>query len=830
MKGRTSRIWAAIVALTLALNALLPSSSVVAANGHDNPGTQITNNATATYKDAGGNTYSTTSNTVTTTVQNAPTMTDTAGTGTQYAPGSSIVDTYTLANTGNANGTFHLDTTGAGYTAGVLFGGGDSGSATLGGGPTSSSGCGTGAAEFALTIGGTTTYCDNVTDLNTFLAAHAVTAGSSATLNVYYSISNSATTGQTVTSSISPNLSYAAAGSAPAETTSDVPATETNTVVADARLDLQKTSSQNATTGDITYTILAHDGGAKDAKDLASVKALLGASVAGLFISDRVPEFGGSPLKLSNSGAVSITNGGTTYGFPTNAVADLYYTTDTTGATGWTKAAGNLSTTGNVAYIGVFIHGGTSCSSGAGWDLCADATHPSTPGNVPNPALSFSFVVQQPSGAGSANAGAVTNLANGVIGDNQTTEHILGPGIPSGTADSGSSTPLTTSGQGINNTTLTSTGGASNQVSNQALSAYSVLNGPFGNAGSNGSFDGDTANDPQNTSNDFTAWPFGPDAVVNTSTTPGTPTTTTTTAASATLCIPHTLQNTGNKNDQYNIAVSVPADGYPIPKTNAQGGSATTGWTVGVYSDSACTSPLGGAADSTTTSTASNVALTSGSSLSYYTKYIAPSGLPYFQRFDTTITATSVGDATKFNTTHDELYSSFVALTKSQTIPSNGCPAGVSPSYAAGTACPGGQIAYSVDYRNLVLGLTDTAASFTEVSTQAGSLLVTDDGSQSTSATTTTVPNWATFATMTAAPSDTNSAAAARATQPTFTFYTGVPASATGSSTFATTDSKFSAVIGGASFVLVPKNYPGVTLPTATQDWQGSLGFTIQVN
>ncbi len=825
------RMAALTAAFALVLEPLSNPALVNAANGHDDPGTQITNNATATYKDASSNTYSTTSNTVTTTVQNAPTMTTTPAAGSSYSPGASIIDTYTLANNGNAAGNFKLDTAGSGGANGAAFGGGDSASATLGGGPTSTAGCGSGASQFAITIGATTTYCDNVTDLNTFLAlaGNKVTAGTTAALNVYYSVSNAAATGQTLTTTISPNLTYAAVGSAPAETTADVNGTETNNIVADARLDIYKASAQAPITGDITYTISAHNGGAKDAKDLQSVKALLGAAVNGIFVSDRVPQFGGSPLALSNSGTVTVTPNAT-FGHPTGAVDDTYYTTDTTGQTGWTKASGNLPTNGTVAYIGVFIHGGTGCTSGAGFDMCADVTHPTNPGNVnvaSAAAIQFSFVIKQPTGSGSANAGSVKNLANGVVGDNQATEHILGPGIPT-TADGPSSTPLTTAGQGINNTTLTSVGGASNQTSNQALSAFNALNGPLANPGSLGSFDGDLVNNPQNSSNDFTAWPFGTDAVVNTSVTPGTPTTTSTTSGVNTMCVPHTLQNSGNQDDHYNIVVGVPAKGYPIPNTNTAGGSATSGWTVGIYSDNACTTALGGASQSGTTSTASNVGIVvSGASTAYYIKYVAPASLPYFTRYDTVITATSVGDGTKNNTTHDELYASFIALTKTATIPSNGCPAGLTPSILANTVCPGGQITYGVDYRNFVLGVTDVAASFTQLSAQAGTFTITDDGTLA-STSQTTIPNWAYFATMTAAPTDNNSSAVARATQPTFTYYTGKPASGGGSGSFATTDTKFQAVIGGGSFTLVPKNYPSVSLPTATQDWQGTLSFTIQ--
>src|SRR4030081_2085094 len=65
-------------------------------------GTPITNTATATYQDPGGTTYNSQSNTVTTTVQNAPSMTISPPSGTPgnntVSPGQTITDTYTLTN------------------------------------------------------------------------------------------------------------------------------------------------------------------------------------------------------------------------------------------------------------------------------------------------------------------------------------------------------------------------------------------------------------------------------------------------------------------------------------------------------------------------------------------------------------------------------------------------------------------------------------------------------------------------------------------------------------------------------------------------------------
>ncbi len=662
------------IAGSILSNVAIVPLCVSAANGHDDPGTQVTNNASATYQDANNNSYTTTSNTVTTTVQNAPTLTNTAGSAGSYAPAQTVTDTFTLANTGNASGVFQISGTTSPPTAtsDAVIGGSDSASATLGNGAatcTTPAGTQSAACKYAATVGSTTYYFTNLdssTDNNSLdywlkNTNPATAAGSSITVNVFYTLSSGAATPGTVSSTIFATTSYPLAGSAPLELSASQSATQSNTVSADARLDLYKSSVQNGVTGDITYTISVHDGGAFPAKDLLSVKALLGAAAAGILVVDKVPQFGGSALKLSNSGTVTVSINAT-YGYASGAVADTYYTTSANGAGGWVKASGSLPTDGSVTYIAVFLHGGT-CTS-AGFELCVDSGHPTTPGNAnvaSAAAVQFTFVVQQPAGPGSANANAVLNLANGVIGDNQPTEHILGPGIPGGTADSGSSTPLTTAGQGLNNTTLTSVNGASNQIGNQALAQYAPLNGPLGQPGSSGTYDGNAAN---STTDDFTAYPFGlsGDNVVNTATTPGTPATTQTLGAGGqTLCIPSTLKNNGNHDDSFNVTAYAPTP-FAIPTTGGQsyagsfsaGGTQVAGWQVGVYSDSACSAALGGATNGAVSSSASNVAVTSGTSLTYYVKYIIPAGAPYFVRFDSLVHAVSVADNTKTNDTHNE--------------------------------------------------------------------------------------------------------------------------------------------------------------------------------
>ncbi|HUZ48372.1 MAG TPA: hypothetical protein VMW12_01385 [Candidatus Dormibacteraeota bacterium] len=846
MRSTVSRSLVWLAAFSMLSNIVLMP---VAGDTATAPGTQITNSASAIYKDAAGNSYNTLSNIVTTTVQNAPQLTNTAGTGTTYAPGQVVTDTFTLVNTGNASGYFQVSGNASAPTTSsdAVLGGTDATFATLGNNAatcTTPVGSQASPCKYAATVGGTTYYftsLDGSADNNSldyWLQHTNGLTGTTASIVVsaYYTMSTAATTGNNVTSQIYATITQAAAGTAPLETSASQNATETNNINSDARLDLYKSSIVGTPTAtDIQYTISAHNGGAFSAKDLISAKTLVGAGTGGILVTDKIPQFGSVPVPLavSNSGTITVTTNAT-YGFATGASTAIYYTTSTTGSSGWTLASGGkVPTDGSVYYIGIYVSGG-SCGGTSGFELCADTGHATTPGNAnvaAAAALQFQFSVTQPTGPGSGNPGAVTNMANGVIGDNQPTEHILGPGgTLSGTTDSTSTTALTTAGQGINNVTPSTTGtpigGASNQTSDAATTAYNALVGPFGVPASSGSFDGAAT---ASTSNDFTAFPIGQaaDTPQNTSTTPGSPTTAQTSGASQTVCIPNTLENNGNSNDTYSVTVYAPT-AFGIPTTGGQsyagsfsaGGTQVAGWSVGLYSNSTCSTNLGGAIDGSTTSTATGVAVTSGSTTTLYVKYVVPAATKYFYRYDSLIHAVSAGDTTKVNDTHDDLYANFIALTKSQSIVT-GCPAGLTPAIVSGV-CSGGTITYSVDYRNLVLGSTDTNVSFDSTITTAGTLGITDDGTTVTTSSA-TQNNWATFATINAAPVDTTSTSTTRAAT-TYAYYTGIPPVSAGS--FSTGVTKFVGTIGGAGFQLVPKNY---LAPSASQDWQGTLSFAVTV-
>ena len=854
------------------------------------PGTQITNNASATYKDAAGNSYTTTSNTVSTTVQNAPTLSVVPATGSNYAAGQLVTDVFTITNTGNAAGKFQIngnntvDASGQFSSAqNAVLGGNNAAYGTLGGGPTATAGCGTGSSVYAVTISATTTYCDTLANVNTFLNTSSIGVNAAITVSVYYTLASSGETtangSNSITSSIYANVSYAAvtasggiaAANAEVSAVSAV-ATETNNVIAEASVNQYKSQAQCTSgpctpatdnVGDIAYTVAAANGGAEPAKDLTSVKSLLGASWpagggnGGVLLSDKVPQFNGTPLVLSNvTGStyqVSITSN-TANGFATGAKAYFVYSTSSSAAT-WALATGGPQTgsgtttftiptsAGTIYYVGVLIVAGT-CTA-AGYELCPDATS-TTNGNSnvgTAAAVSYTFTVAQSTAPGSGNAGAFKNVADAIWGDNQVTEHILGPGIPSLTNDSGGSGPIVAANQGINYNSATLVGGGSNQTSLHALAAYSVLNGPYDSAESGscgsysatvgcygadaaGSYDGTVAS---SIANDFTALPFGTgagngDNVVNTSTTAGSPTTATTTSGAFTSgCVQHSLYNSGNTDDTFNLAAS----GVTQYAIGSVSGTSATGWTAGLYSNSNCSSST------------SSIAVPSGTVAYYYVKYTATAGQPYFDRFDATITATSAGNGSQNNTTHDELYSGFVALTKSVAVTTSNCPAGALPTYTSGV-CPGGTLTYTVDYRNLVMGTSTTNASFAACLTTIGSVTITEDGTLSAVSQNTT-SNWAYFTTgLQLAPVDSASSGSARTggSASTFTYYTGTPTPGGATSTFPGNVTKFTDVIGGSNFQLGPKGYftSGIagnpTLPvsaSASKDWQGLLTFSLTV-
>jgi hypothetical protein len=779
-----ARAWSA------GLLALLLVGGIAPAFATQTPaGTTITNTATANYTDNNGNAITATSNTVTTIVQNAPSLTNTNSGNQTVAPNAAVTQTYTLTNTGNNAGDFQL-------TAATVSGG----SAAI----VSSNG-------YIVTLpSGSPQTFSTLAAANTYLAANTVASGAAATVQIVYNV-GATTAGTTIAGTLSATLAYVATGSANAATSATATSNETDTVANDARLDVAKSASQNSTTGNITYTLKMNNGGAFTAH---YVQALSNASfgfgsltttgtVGGILIADKIPTYtaGVNPTLVAGSPVVAFTRG--TNGFPSDSseTATVVCSTSTTGASGWSTTCNSSS-----VWIGVLISGGSLSNSVSGGDglLSNPAGSAATGGlgggpNVTAAAVTLSFTITPPSGNGSANAGAITNVANGVFTNNNATPQIVGPG---GTVTDGTGAgPAASTVTDIDNTTgNTGSGpsGASQPIAGAALSAYLVLVGPFGSPGALG----DYANTGTATNTgDFTDYAFqdGTSPPTTTSTNPSS-ITGNTTAAAVSFCVANTVQNAGNLTDN-SITLAVTAPASP------------SGWTVQLESNNTCTSPLNGATSGATSTTATPLSLTSGSSLNFYVKYTAPIGTSAFTAYDSAITATGSlnGVTPNTNTTHNELYDGFIALTKVATVTSNGCPTGVTVQ----AVCPGGVIQYQVYVQNVAKGNTGTGA--TEPATAllnstAGTLVIADDGTASGSWFA-GIPSTSTFVTsgLNAVPALTVGGVSNTASVCTYLY--GSPAGSS-STTFtapvytvgslANGPSKFSCVLGGATFALSP--------------------------
>jgi hypothetical protein len=257
--------------------------------------------------------------------------------------------------------------------------------------------------------------------------------------------------------------------------------------------------------------------------------------------------------------------------------------------------------------------------------------------------------------------------------------------------------------------------------------------------------------------------------------------------------VPNNVQNNGNVDDKYNIVATAPA-----------------GFTVQLFQDGGtCTAPSGtplGGATAGATSTASNVSVASGVTLCYWAVYSSPNPTQTLKRYDGNIAATSVGGggcATCSNTTHNELYSGFVALTKTIAISNNTCGSFTQPPLpATQLACPGAILTYTVDYRNIMVGGgTGTEPLTAQLMTAAGSFVITEDGTLS-GVSGSAPNNWAAFTNGLNAPAVDTTAG---------TTYTGNVAAS----------GKFTATVGGAAFQLVPPGVAGTN--------QGTITFAVTV-
>lgn len=752
------------------------------------PNTVISNTATASYQDGNGTSYNTSSNTVTTTVQNAPSLAIAPPTPQSVSPGQIVVDTYTLTNTGNAAGNFSIPT-GTPATVGA-------------------NGTFQGYVIAGSTLCTTANPCD-ITNANIELGKLAATApAGTLAIGVEYLAKASDVAGNTIPTTLTANITQPASSAAPAATSANVTQTVTDTVANQARLDLQKTAVSPTippgvpatATMDIAYTITGNDGGAFGANDLLSVKTLLGSPNPGVLITDLIPQFGGVPLNLDIANAAPTV---TVPGGNTGTTATLYYSTSATGAAGsWSTTYANGD-----FYIGVLLSGGTG-----GLELPAKSTQSNGVGQVSVAQVVLKFSTFAPVGTGAANLGSVNNFANSVIGGNPGASGvvpIIGPFGASGEADSANpTTPITgaidnpTAGT-VGNTAAP--GGVSNNAPGQAFASNQVVTGPLNFAASTGSYPAaPNAGAAAPTNNlDYTAVGFvcANGSAINDGTTKCT-------IPTAGITVPGSYVNNGNAADTLAISVTAPV-GFTAQVFTATGcsPSITTLNTTGCTKGAALTGVA--ASGVTVTGTLGSVASSAGGN--YLVVYLpttpGTSSVGPFTAIDSIVTvAGSQGGsvAADTNNTHFDLYPGGpIQLTKSQAIVTN-CPAG-STGQTAGAPCPGGTITYTVTYVNTAPAAayagganvgSEPGFAYNAIVTGSGAnaLVINEDGTGADP--NAKANNWAIFTNgLTAAPTTTGTTVfsfvyaptagtAAGSTKFTATANSAIPAGATGTVVF----------------------------------------------
>jgi hypothetical protein len=667
-------LWAPALAVALLLGAA-PAFAATAA------GTVISNQATINYTDGNANAYSATSNVVQTTVQNVPTLSVVPAAGTNYAPGQQVVDSFTLNNTGNAAGGFTL-------------------------------------SSISTPVGATSvSYTYNATSYATLPLLQAAlpastVAGGNVVIGVKYTIATGDAVGTSEPTTLTATITYPVQTGVTAATSSAASGTETDTVISDARIDLQKSSVNppDASTN-VAYTIKVNDGGSSPAKDLTSVKTLLGAAVPGILITDAIPQFpAGTPLTVNNIAvATSAANG------YNGSTVTIY--TSTAAGSGWTTYSGSGNAPAGTKYIGVLISGGAS-----GVELLAKPAG-SVTGTVTAPAVTITFQAVQSAASGSGATNAYLNAANSVAGGNQgaaaaVAANVVGPGIPANTADSVAIISAT-SNEGIlyptgSTVQAAPTAGTSNTVGNSSFSQLSVLNGPLGFPAATGSWNGVVANNDNN--HDFTAKSFDPIGFnqTNAQTVAGQPPIGNALGATALVDVPSTFQNSGNT--PHDIVISV---------------ATATGWTAQIFnSDASGNKGTALTGSSVANPTYTFAAVASNATVNYLIEYTAPASAVAFVNVDHSVTATN-GAATNV-THHDLILGGPIYLTKTLTLDSGTCPGGT-------TVVPGCKITYDVYYYNNAPTVTACAAPTTSVLAlaggyfaAAGTAIISEDGSTGT--------------------------------------------------------------------------------------------------
>jgi hypothetical protein len=590
-------------------------------------GTIITNLATFQYTDATG-TYNGTSNQLSVTVQNVPTMSINTPTGINVTPGYEALDTFILTNTGNSPGIFQL-------TGAVTFAGG------------------TTTPTVITYIVGTCTQaspCTTYTQANSALTAIGnIAINATQNVGVVYQVLTTATAAQTVQPLLSVQIDYA--GGTLLTATNSATATNgaySDTVIADARLDQAASATVNGTTT-ITWTVKANDNGGAAAYGLQSAKAALGLSANnGVVMFMQVPYFSGNSqyLTLNTTPAAPTLSAGVT-GISTTAT--WYYNAlpcASAIAGGWSTTYSSTS-----ECLAVFL-------SNSGTTVLPLATGGSGGvGVVGTPEVTATFITSQPSGGtGGGVLGSVNLVASSAIGGYpwMTTGSPLPiVGAPLGidaSMDSSSATALNTIlAASTPSITTVAPGGASNQAQSNAASSYSVLVGPFGSAAATGNWSTATfgyTNGSANTSNDFTFVNYDPTPPsINSATVYTTFPTGSSIANGGVATIMGTVQNTGNGPDVFTL-------------TSTSNGNWTVAFNCYNVGTNSCGTSSGAASTCSTVAYASGVlpSIASQATLNFCAAFTPSSTVTSLAAIPWMLTGTSAGTGNPTNTTWDVLY------------------------------------------------------------------------------------------------------------------------------------------------------------------------------
>src|SRR5579884_70963 len=712
------------------------------------PGTQITNAASATYSD-GTNTYSIQSNTVTVTVQNAPSLVVLTNNGTvtgavtsngltpaaSPVPGNTLSEVYTLVNTGNATGNFALAT--AAQSSPTPLPGTNNG--------TTISGPQTGVT-YTVTCASLNDTVTTIAALNTDLASPNCNTAAGSVVNI--AINYQANAPGTVTSQLEAQITYGGSGTGYNAASSVWTSNQYNdSIVADERVDVQKSPQPIASDGTVTYVVTVNNGGNSPANYVNDYGTTCGTNVLvcgpalggpGILISDRIPVGASTPYPV-----VSMAPSPGPQALSAGETVKMVYTTDTSAKTGWTQYSGGGFPAGT-AYVGLFLSGNAN-----GIGLPADPTPAPTsgPGSVAAAASQIGWKMQMgPIVAGQS----VNNIVVVPAGDNKGC--IEGPGInttatacgtggsnpPAGTGTPGDPTAALTTpppvpsspGPGLSNT--------------GQITTPSLFNGPLGQADAQGCF-----NNAQPAP--FPTWSPMPNPWP--------------TIAPATE---PTCAATDNMNDYTEVAVTPSPAASPMTYGTQMPSGFTTVVTSAVKNPGTQSSAYqltfptlpasltvtsvtyGSGACSTTSTPAAGVyplgTINAGATIQYCVTYQTAGGsnaayLFQPQFVQARVAATSAPTVYYNDTWHIVMPGGFMELVKTATIGTGGgCSGAITGGLPSLGVCPGGIIQYAVLYMNtLPSSVSGTPAEPASASLAvSGSFVITENGAATGS-------NWATY-------------------------------------------------------------------------------------